>query len=105
AEGGLFLGDYQALASIGENFVPFFVQTTGDGPANRTDVFAGVSLSVIPTADVKAKTGVSFGERIVRARASPLPMTPEVAQRMHENVLRVLQRRLPSEALQVPPKR
>ncbi len=36
---GLFLGDYQALASIGAEFRPFFVKTTPAGTANRTDVF------------------------------------------------------------------
>ena len=102
---GLFVGDYQGLASIGENFVPFFAQTAGDGAANRTDVFASVSLTAIPAAEVKAKTGASFGgERVVRARgASPLPTTPEIAQRMEDNLLRVLKRRLPSGPLPGPP--
>ena len=36
---GLFLGDYQALASIGAEFRPFFVKSTTAGVANRTDVF------------------------------------------------------------------
>ncbi|HET7921147.1 MAG TPA: hypothetical protein VFM15_00155, partial [Gammaproteobacteria bacterium] len=36
---GLFLGDYQALASVGDNFVPFFVQTNNAGTDNRTDVY------------------------------------------------------------------
>lgn len=36
---GLFLGDYQALASVGAEFRPFFVKTTTAGAANRTDVF------------------------------------------------------------------
>jgi hypothetical protein len=35
---GLFLGDYQALASVGGEFRPFFVQTNA-GAGNRTDVF------------------------------------------------------------------
>jgi hypothetical protein len=35
---GLFMGDYQALASVGSDFVPFFVQTNASA-ANRTDVF------------------------------------------------------------------
>lgn len=36
---GLFVGDYQALLAVGGQFVPVFVQTTGD-TTNRTDVFA-----------------------------------------------------------------
>lgn len=35
---GLFLGDYQALASVGGEFRPFFVQTNA-AAGNRTDVF------------------------------------------------------------------
>ena len=34
---GLFLGDYQALATSGSEFLPLFV-TAGNDPANRTDV-------------------------------------------------------------------
>lgn len=40
--GGLFLGDYQALTSLGSDFLPFFVQTTTVA-GNRTDVFIGFS--------------------------------------------------------------
>ena len=40
--GGLFLGDYQALTSLGNDFLPFFVQTT-TVTGNRTDVFMGFS--------------------------------------------------------------
>ena len=35
--GGLFLGDYEALTTIGTTFEPFFVQTVS--PSNPTDVF------------------------------------------------------------------
>jgi len=48
--GGLFLGDYQGLASIGPLFVPFFVKTTDD-PTNRNDVFAHWSFAVGPALD------------------------------------------------------
>ena len=37
--GGLFLGDYEALANIGTTFEPFFVQTNDENTNNRTDVF------------------------------------------------------------------
>jgi hypothetical protein len=40
--GGLFIGDYQALTSLGSDFLPFFVQTT-TAADNRTDVFVGFS--------------------------------------------------------------
>jgi hypothetical protein len=41
--GGLFLGDYQALTSLGSDFLPFFVQTNAGTGGNRTDVFMGFS--------------------------------------------------------------
>lgn len=43
--GGLFLGDYQGLASIGPVFVPFYVKTTpGSDTGNRNDVYAHLAL-------------------------------------------------------------
>jgi hypothetical protein len=36
---GFFLGDYEGLANIGNNFVPFFIQTNSGNTANRTDAF------------------------------------------------------------------
>ena len=41
--GGLYLGDYQALTSLGSDFLPFFVQTNAGTGGNRTDVFMGFS--------------------------------------------------------------
>ena len=38
--GGFFVGDYEGLASIGTDFVPFFVQANSGDTANRTDAFA-----------------------------------------------------------------
>src|SRR6266496_3690965 len=37
--GGFFVGDYEALTTIGTTFEPFFVQTNDDNTSNRTDVF------------------------------------------------------------------
>jgi hypothetical protein len=36
---GYFLGEYQGLTNIGNNFVPVFIQVNDGDPANRTDVF------------------------------------------------------------------
>ncbi len=36
---GFFLGDYEGLASIGNNFAPLFIQTNTGNTANRTDAF------------------------------------------------------------------
>ena len=41
--GGLFLGDYQGLTSLGNVFVPFFIQTNSGNTANRTDAFAATA--------------------------------------------------------------
>ncbi|HEX7974578.1 MAG TPA: sialidase family protein [Anaerolineales bacterium] len=34
---GYFLGDYEGLANIGNNFTPVFIQVNNGNPANRTD--------------------------------------------------------------------
>ncbi len=36
---GLFVGDYEGLASFGNTFVPFFIQANSGNTANRTDAF------------------------------------------------------------------
>jgi hypothetical protein len=37
--GGFFVGDYEALTTIGATFEPFFVETNDESTSNRTDVF------------------------------------------------------------------
>jgi len=37
---GFFLGDYQGLTSVGNQFLPFFIQANSGNTANRTDAFA-----------------------------------------------------------------
>ena len=37
---GYFLGDYEGLASVGNDFMPFFIQANSGNTANRTDAFA-----------------------------------------------------------------
>src|SRR6266508_3346215 len=37
--GSFFVGDYEGLATIGNTFVPVFVQSNSGNNANRTDVF------------------------------------------------------------------
>jgi hypothetical protein len=36
---GFFVGDYQGLSAVGNNFLPFFVQANSGNITNRTDVF------------------------------------------------------------------
>ncbi len=43
--GGLFVGDYQGLVSVGDTFVPFFVKTTEpSGSRNRTDAYSRMMM-------------------------------------------------------------
>ncbi len=45
---GLFVGDYAALAAIGDRFLPFYARSNAAGSENnRTDVVA-VSLALLP---------------------------------------------------------
>jgi hypothetical protein len=41
---GYFLGEYEGLASIGNSFLPIFIQVNNGNPANSTDVF-GTTVS------------------------------------------------------------
>jgi hypothetical protein len=50
AGGAYFLGDYQALASRNNVFVPFFVKTSNGDLTNRTDVYAAPAVSVTASA-------------------------------------------------------
>ena len=95
---GLFLGDYQALTSIGDTFVPFYVKTNEGDTGNRTDVFATLASSVASAAEAKSAAAATSatGEAVFRATAAePLAMTPELQQRLHDSVVRTMQRRVP----------
>jgi hypothetical protein len=80
--GGLFLGDYQALSSTGNLFLPLFVQTLGGNAGNRTDVYIAPAVS-------------AAGAAAVAAKASVVAITPELRQRSTENVSRALRARRP----------
>jgi hypothetical protein len=90
---GLFLGDYHALASIGGTFVPFFVQTNSGNTGNRTDVFASL-VNAPPTPFANAKSAHAESAPYSAGTATPLALTPELAQRLLETAQRVLARRL-----------
>ena len=93
---GLFVGDYQALTSIGTVFLPFYVQTNTGSSANRTDVFSTLASSVgaahAAHADVEAS-----GPRALAT--PPLTVTPELQQMLHRSVIRAIQRRMPGRVL------
>ena len=67
--GGLFLGDYQGLTSIGPIFIPFFAKTTGD-PANANDVYSHVALDSILSG---AASGSASIDRQVAQDEAALP--------------------------------
>lgn len=74
---GLFLGDYQALAHAGQDFLPFFVKTTTSGTSNRTDVY----IAPPPAASAAVRLAVAAG---------PVEMTPEFRRRVRENLARLV---------------
>lgn len=83
-EGGLFIGDYQGLASANGQFTAFFAQTNNDAN-NRTDIFASGFRSA----------GVAAAKYGYRARAAAsLVMTPEWQSRIDHSVRKTLRQRL-----------
>jgi hypothetical protein len=87
ADGGLFIGDYQAIASDAQAFYPFFAMTNAN-VTNKTDIFASAFRSIAaPTTAALAK---GFEARTV---PSFVP-TAEVQQRLQERINRTLQWRL-----------
>jgi hypothetical protein len=92
--GGLFLGDYQALITIGELFVPFYAATNTGDLANRTDIFASL-VSSAGAAAASAQT-LRATESFMRAQtASPLAATRELARRLSGSIARTMLRRVP----------
>ena len=89
--GGLFLGDYQGLAAIGGEFVPFYSAVNDGDPANRTDILA----SIVTSAGMAALAEAALPA--LRAPAAlPLQVTPELARRTTASVARTMQRRVPA---------
>jgi len=73
-----FLGDYQALLSSGNVFVPLFAQTNAANASNRTDVFLAPAVSA--TANVAAVQHVQAAENFV--------VTADMLRRVSENLAR-----------------
>jgi hypothetical protein len=87
--GGLFVGDYHALTSANNVFIPVYVRTNSGDTANRTDVFA-IAMRSLPLA-----AGIG-GTRTFRAAAAPVAQPDaEFRQRVHENLVRAMERRIP----------
>lgn len=82
--GGLFLGDYQALLSVGNVFIPMFVQTNND-TNNRTDVFIAPAVSAT--------------SNFVTAQTAAAPVatavTAQFRQRVSDNIAHTMRARVP----------
>ena len=83
----LFIGDYHALTSIANVFVPFFVQTNAD-TANRSDVFAAPAVSMTNTIPVGEST--SPDSESVEYDAIPAPefeVSDTLRRRVSDNII------------------
>ena len=90
---GLFLGDYMGLVSSGTTFYPFYVRTTGD-ITNRNDVF-------ITPIGVPSVSTVSTEANARQRAAAEIPVftpTAEHRQRVHANIVRGMEQRVPGWA-------
>jgi len=85
---GLFIGDYHALTSANNVFIPVYVRTNSGDTANRTDVFA-VPMRSLPLA-------AALGPRTSRAQASSVAAPDaQFRERVNENIVRTMERRVP----------
>ena len=88
--GGLFLGDYQALTSIGTSFVSVFVQANSD-TGNRTDTM----MKVMNDTGAGTSASAPAVQTMAGAAAGMIELTPDLRQRIHDNIVRVMERRTP----------
>jgi hypothetical protein len=90
--GGLFLGDYQSLGSVGSTFLPFFSKTNSGDVSNRTDVFIAFS----PMAAQSSAASV----HIASAGPSQTPvLNADWRRRMDANIARVRRARYVGRAM------
>jgi hypothetical protein len=83
-DAGLFLGDYQGLVASATSFLPLLVLSSSDA-ANRSDVF------------LLRLGGLAVAQQYRARHALAMPAIDEAAlrQRVHENIVRQMERRLP----------
>jgi hypothetical protein len=96
---GLFIGDYHGLAGAGSAFVPLYVRTNSGDLSNRTDVFALATRSLPALA-------AAAGARALRTAPALAEPGDAFRQRVHDNLVRMLERRAPgsSRRLVAPPR-
>jgi hypothetical protein len=93
---GYFLGDYQGLASADNVFVPVYVRTNSGDAANRTDVFA------VATRSLAAPASSAGTARVARATSAAFEPDAGFRQRVHENIVRTMERRVPGWTARIP---
>ena len=86
AEGGLFIGDYQAIASDATNFYPFFVMANTSS-TNKTDVFASAFRSIVAL----PKEGAILAKAYAARAAPALEPSDELRQRLEARIRRTLE--------------
>jgi hypothetical protein len=104
--GGLFVGDYQGLVSIGPIFIPFFVKTTeGADTTNRNDVYSHFALSSILRSAARGAPSVT--DQVAREEEAmpafsvqgtgqaPAAVSTQWRERAMQNVQRVMRARVP----------
>lgn len=91
--GGYFIGDYQALISIGNLFVPFYVLTSNGDLNNRTDVFAAPAVSFTAMAMKLVSERLAVFKPPAFAPTPSQKITPELLQRVQSNILHTMRGR------------
>jgi hypothetical protein len=95
--GGLFLGDYQGLVSVGPIFVPYFVKTN-NGSKNRDDVYSHINLlrhQASDPASAELRQQVAQEEAALPAtRARTLDATTSVAPALRAAAWQAVERTL-----------
>ena len=82
-----FIGDYHALTSSANVFVPFFVQTNAD-TANRSDVFAAPAVSAISAIATASEAPGETTTTSFEARpAMPFEVTDDLRRRVSDNII------------------
>lgn len=103
---GLFLGDYQALGTIGNVFVPFFAQTSNGDISNRTDVYSIVArngsvasaesgVPVKMTGEVTKPVAAKPARKYRAEPATEIGNEPALRKAAHDNTIRVMETRVP----------
>ncbi|MDQ2962038.1 MAG: glycoside hydrolase [Pseudomonadota bacterium] len=94
---GLFLGDYQALTSIGNTFVPFYATTNANSPTNLTDIFATLLTTSVPI-PATAEASKAAAQTMHAVSAPALPMTSQVQRSLSDAARLTLRRRFMGRA-------